>query len=144
MSSLTLLERTTLQSVVGSTLTNETVLKITMGASDKWICRWTLVVSDSSGLGIKVAVTTPTGATLQAFAYALEKSNITDLTAAGQTTTSGAAISLIKSTLEIVVLTASVQGDGSHSGTITLQFAEMGSGTGVAINAGSALEAILV
>lgn len=127
-----------------TTLQNVTGLQVTMGANDEWVGTFELEVGAAlATTGVKLAVTAPTGATVFVGAGL-----IPDHVGAGNlnyksTTSSGTALDFTAAS-QVGVNTAffsvrvRVAGDGIHSGSIQLQFAQStSSATAVSISAGS-------
>ncbi len=126
-----------------NTTATNTNLAFQMGASEVWSFRADLIVQSSGTNGLKFAVSTPTSATFLAVAYGMGSSGTTwtstPLTTSG---TLGAAVFCgIATTNCPITITGRVKGDGSHSGAVTIQFAEVTSGTATIKSAGSGIEA---
>lgn len=142
------IQKPTDQSVTSSTgLVNETAMQVTMAASDTWVVTWTLYTTFASAAGIQVAATVPTGATLNLMAVGVPINTTAQSADAEQTTSSGTGIDLLdfatSGTSGVVTVTATVVGDGTHAGTIVLQFTQTGSsGTSTTVKAGSGMTAV--
>jgi hypothetical protein len=136
------------QSVSSSAvLVNETALPLAIGASDTWILTWTLYCTYSSAGKVQIAVTVPTGATLGAMLVLVSANGAAGVLAqSAQTTGSGTGLNPstgTTGTASVVTVTATVIGDGTHAGNVTLQFAQQVSdATATIIKAGSGMTAV--
>lgn len=133
------------QSVTSSTtLVTITGFTVNIGASDKYNIRAAFNCSFNSGSGIQLAVTTPTGATLYWQAQGVDAIAI-PFTGAVTTSGTGANLAAGGTTVLQVLWDISVQGDGTHSGTVNLQFTQTASsGTSTTILAGAMMTAVKV
>lgn len=138
------------QSVTSSiVLANESALTIAMGASDLWYLTWTLIVtcpSSSGNGGIRLGYSLPTGATATVSAWATDSTATPHqqyaaiLSSGTNLLNEGATV--ITSPLTVTMY-AVIKGDGTHSGTITLQFAQaVSNATATTIKSGSSLKAL--
>jgi hypothetical protein len=132
------------QSVTSSTvLVNENSLSVSMSAVAKVSVTWTLYVTMAAAAGIKLAVSVPTGATLLGTVVGIGVG-----AAVGSDgellTVSGTSVNVLDNVAfgasGIVTVTATVLGDGTHAGNITLEFAQTtSSATSTTIKAGSGM-----
>ena len=136
--------KSTDQSVTSSTvLVNETAMSVSMSATAKVTVTWTLYVTMAAAAGIQLAVVTPTGATLLGMVTAVGIG--ATVGSDGEVlVTSGTGVNVLDNaafgTSGVVTITATVIGDSTHAGNITLQFAQTtSSATSTTIKAGSSM-----
>ena len=132
------------QSVTSSTaLVNESAMAVSMSATAQVSVTWTLYVVMAAAAGIKLAVATPTGATLLGMVTAVGIGAAVG--SDGEVlVTSGTGVNVLDNaafgTAGVVTITATVIGDGTHPGNIVLQFAQTASSaTSTTIKAGSSM-----
>lgn len=123
-----------------TTLVDATGLSVAIGAGEKMIVEWTLRFTFAAAGAVKVAVTTPSGATQLIVASMLPDAIVP---ASGATTVSGTAIPLAPAlaTAGVVTVTAAVT-NSTTAGSVTLQFAQnASSGTATSLKANSCVVA---
>lgn len=140
------------ESVTSATLQNDDHLTFSIAANEEWIANFYLHVGTLLiNTGISLAVTTPSGATLNAFATVSAGAGGDVQTNSGfrRTTTSGSALEFISGSfpsgthgfahLSLWVL------NGANAGSIALQFAQgSGSATALTCHKGSHMVAVRV
>lgn len=129
------------ESVTSSTtLQNDDELKIPIQANEKVVVRFVLLVDVQGAVGIKVAVTVPSGATMDAGVVAVGTGNVPVV---GVGSTSGSAIIATTPGYALTVIYVDVTvSNGATAGDVQLQWAQnTSSGTASKVLRGSSAEA---
>lgn len=124
-----------------STAAQSTNLTFAMGANDVWHIQFEGNWSLASGTGgAKIAIAIPTGATIQGCAHGELGTGLSTYTSADITagSTLVGPFNTVSSTLEPIRGFATIEGDGTHSGNVTVQMASV-SGVDVTAKAGFSL-----
>ena len=127
-----------------TTLQDDDELTFAIAASEEWVVNFDLFAAAAFGTtGLKVAVTVPSGATLNYDFAAIDDAGSVDMDG---TSTSGSAITFASADFAGTI--AKVSGilwvlNSTNAGSVTLQFAQAtSSGTAVTLLSGSSLKAI--